>query len=104
MKLLKRRHLKILIIADNCPIYRSKLVLDYIKTTDRVYAFLQQYTLSLAPIELLFTKLIKLLSKSKVNILTIWKSKNGTCIIGDAIQKISNIEIIREWRHAIYNS
>ena len=100
-EVLEERHLKIFILLDNCSIHRSKLVLDYMKTTDRVYLFLPQYTPTLTPIELLFGKLKKLLSESKVNALTSWKSKNGTRIIGDAIQKISNIEVIREWRHVI---
>ena len=50
-EVLEGRHLKIFILLDNCPIHRSKLVLDYMKTTDRMYLFLPQYTPSLAPID-----------------------------------------------------
>ena len=56
---LKIRHLKIMIIFDNLPNHRSKLMLEFIKTKDRVYEFLPQYTTSLAPNRLLFPKMKK---------------------------------------------
>ena len=63
-------------------------MLDYLKTIDRVYVFLHQYTPSLLPIELLFGKLKKLKAESKVNALTNWKLKNGTRVIGDSVKKL----------------
>ena len=97
----EEKYVTILILLDNCPIHRSKKVLDYMKTTNRVYMFLPQYSPSLALIELLFGKLKKLLSESKVNRLTSWRSQTGTQMIGDALNKITTKEVIGEWRHVI---
>ena len=67
---LEEKHQKILIILDNCPIHRSKIVLDYMKATDKAYMFLLQYIPSLTLIEHLLGKLKKLISEFKVNRLT----------------------------------
>ena len=53
----QREYKSVLIILDNCPIHRSKLAIEYMKSTKSVFKFLPYYTHSLAPIELVFANL-----------------------------------------------
>ena len=77
------------------------MILECMKTTNRVSAFLLQYTPSLFPIELLFGKWKYLLSQSPVDKIANWRLMIGTKLIGDAQHKITTKEIIAQWRYIV---
>ena len=78
-----------MILIDNCQIYLSKMILECMKTTNKVFAFLLQYTPSLFSIELLFLKWKYLLSKSPVDKIANWRLMVGNKLIGDVLHKIT---------------
>ena len=70
-----------MILIDNCQNYLCKIILEYMKKTNKVSAFLSKYTPTFAPIELLFGKLKYLLSQSPEDKITSCRSMIGEKLI-----------------------
>ena len=88
---------KSLIIMDNCPYQKSKIVLEKLKYWKINWIYLPPYTPELAPIELLFRSL-----KAKLRICdakgeTRLSSQRGIDVITAALRQIKSEEITGYW-------
>ena len=90
---------RVLILLDNWPIHRSKISKEYMNTTGNRYMFIPHYTPSLAPIELVFAKMKRIIADIDTNEISNWRSSKGINIIRQSLHRVSSWEIMRCWTH-----
>ena len=100
-KVIDLDHSKIYIIMDNSPIHWSGKVKDYFIEKNISCIFLPQYSQELAPVELFFGQVKKLISTWKTSEVIHLEKELWIEALAEVIASISRIDIIRIWDHFI---
>ena len=90
---------RLLIILDNSPVHWSAWVQNYLKKKRSSCIFLPQYTPELAPVELFFCRLKRLISHKRTNKMINLSKRPGIKILTEAIESIDQVSIIKIWSH-----
>ena len=90
---------EICFILDNCSIHWSREVKMCFANTDWAWVYLPQYTPEMAPVELFFGQLKRLIStRRNLGIVDLMKNK-GRKVLIDSIISIDEVAISKIWLH-----
>ena len=91
----QKENKRILVLLNNYSIHRSKMAVEYMKTTKFRYIFLPHYTPSLAPVELIFEKIKRKIADIDTQIINNWKSSKGNDILKQSLSETKPYEIMK---------
>ena len=90
---------QICLIMDNSAVHWSKDSTCYLKETRWSCFFLLQYAPELAPVELFFWQLIRLISSSRPQAVMNVEKKSGIRQLSEIINSIDRFTIVKTWSH-----
>ena len=92
---------QICFLMDNSPVHLVKDVASYMRSNRCSCIFLPQYTPEMAPVELFFCQLKRMISMKRTNEVINLTKKSGRQILVEMILSIDQVLIIKIWKHFI---
>ena len=86
---------RIWLIMDNSPVHCSGKVRNYLKERNCSWIFMLQYAPELAPVELFFGRLKRIISTRRTSSIINLDSKSGRIILNDVIASIDRLSIMK---------
>ena len=96
----KNKYDNIILIQDNAPIHRAKIVFKFMESDDYTHAFLPPYTPEYAPVELIFAQIKAHIKRSYQKSLVDLRGNEGVRLVKDGLSRLSRETIIKCWRHS----
>ena len=90
---------KMWLVLDNSSVHCSSKVRQYLKEKCLTWIYLPQYTPELAPVELFFCQLKRLMSKKRMATIINLDNESGKKILIETIVSISRLSIMKIWSH-----
>ena len=90
------------IIMDNSSIHWFSSFVNYLNEKHLTWIYLPHYTPELAPVELFFGMLKRLISKRKTNTIINISRESGTKILIEELELIDLLSIMRIWKHYLF--
>ena len=81
------------LILENSPVHCSDDVRSYFKNNDFTWIYLPQYTPELAPIELFFGRVKRLMTSKRTNIWINLDKESGKKILAEVIESVDKVSI-----------
>ena len=97
----KKRHRNIILIHDNAPIHRSKILFEFTRDDGYIHAFLPPYTPEYAPVELIFGQIKSHIKKSCRKSLIDLRGNEGIELVKSELSRLDRKVIIKCWRHSL---
>ena len=89
------------LFLDNSPVHCSADVRSFLKINECTLIYLPQYTPELAPVELFFGRMKRLMINKRTNSAIDLDKESGKKILAEVIGSIDRVSIMKIWMHFI---
>ena len=92
---------QICLFIDNSPVHWTKNVKEFLRENESTCIFLPQYAPDMAPVELFFGQLKRMIWGKRSNSIVNLKKNSGKKILAEVVKSIYRVSVMRIWQHFV---